>query len=82
MSDYAHPPFILPDSVLKRRHGLLEGVMPEPPPRHWAEHLELLTADGKLNSVGNILVLMRSELDRLQDQIDFDEEPDRHPRRC
>ncbi|MDZ7852324.1 MAG: hypothetical protein U5L98_06660 [Halomonas sp.] len=78
MTDDSCPPFILPDSVLKRRQGLLEGAMPKPLPRQWAEHLELLTADGKLTSVDDMLTLMRAELDRLQEQIDADEEPDRH----
>lgn len=80
MTDDSHPPFVLPDSVLKRRRGLLESAMPEAqaPPRQWAEHLELLTADSKLTSVDDMLALMQSELDRLQDQIDPDEEPDRH----
>ncbi|MGM0692766.1 MAG: hypothetical protein ACQEUN_05075 [Pseudomonadota bacterium] len=78
MPDDSRPPFILPDSVLKRRRGLLEGAMPEAPPRQWAEHLELLKADGKLTSVDDMLALMRIELDRLQEQIDPDVEPDRH----
>lgn len=77
MMDDSRPPFVLPDSVLKRRPGLIEGAMPEPPPRQWAEHLELLTADGKLTSVDDMLALMQRELNRLQDQIDSDEEPDR-----
>lgn len=78
MSDDSRPPLILPDSVLKRRRGLLEGAMPEAPPRRWAEHLELLSADGKLTGVDDMLALMGSELDRLQQQIDTDDEPDRH----
>lgn len=76
--DDSHPPFALPDSVLKRRRGLLESAMPEAPPRQWAEHLELLTTESKLTCVDEMLALMQSELDRLQDQIDADEEPDRH----
>lgn len=78
MRDDSRPPFILPDSVLRRRRGLLEGAMPRPLPRQWAEHLELLTADGKLTSVDDMLALMQRELDRLQEQIDLDDEPDRH----
>lgn len=78
MTDESHPHFILPDSVLQRRRGLLEGAMPEPPPNQWAEHLELLTADGKLTSVDDMLELMHNELGRLKDQIDASEEPDRH----
>lgn len=78
MTDDSRPPFILPDSVLRRRRGLLEGAMPQPLPRRWAEHLELLTADGKLTSVDGMLALMQKELDRLQEQIDSADEPDRH----
>ena len=78
MTDDSRPPFILPDSVLMRRRGLLEGAMPQPLPRQWAEHLELLTADGKLTGVDDMLALMQRELDRLQEQIDPDDEPDRH----
>jgi hypothetical protein len=77
-TDDARPPFIPPDSVLRRPRGLLEGAMPEPPPRKWAEHLELLTADGKLTSVDDMLAPMQRELERLQQQIDADDEPDRH----
>ncbi|WP_404298109.1 hypothetical protein [Halomonas sp.] len=78
MTDDSRQPFILPDSVLKRRRGLLEAAMPEAPPRQWAEHLELLTTKGKLTSVDDMLALMRRELDRLQEHIGADEEPDRH----
>ena len=78
MTDNSKPPFMLPDSVLRRRRGLLEGAMPQPLPHQWAEHLELLTADGKLTSVNDMLALMQKELDRLQEQIDSDDEPDRH----
>ncbi|MEQ6916653.1 hypothetical protein [Halomonas aquatica] len=78
MTDNSPSPFILPNSVLKRRPGLLEGAMANPSPRQWAEHLELIKADGKLTSVDDMLALMRSELDRLQEQIDSDKELDRH----
>ncbi|MDZ7854525.1 MAG: hypothetical protein U5L98_18300 [Halomonas sp.] len=78
MTDDSRTPFILPDSVLKRRGGLLGSAMPEAQPHQWAEHLELLTADGKLTSVADMLGLMRSELDRLQKQIDSEDEPDMH----
>jgi hypothetical protein len=78
MTDDSTPRFILPDSVVKRPLGLIEGAMPNPRPRQWAEHLELLTTDGKFSSVGDMLELMHSELDRLQEQIDANEEPDRH----
>lgn len=77
MTDDSQPPFILPDSVFPRRRGLLETA-PEAPPRQWAEHLELLTADSKLTSVDDMLALMQKELDRLQEQVDSDEEPDRY----
>lgn len=77
MTNDSQPPFILPDSVFPRRRGLLEAA-PEAPPRQWAEHLELLTADSKLTSVDDMLGLMQKELDRLQEQINPDDEPDRH----
>lgn len=78
MTDDSRPPSILPDSVFPRRRGLLEGAMPQPLPRQWAENLELLTADGKLTGVDDMLALIEKELDRLQEQIDPDDEPDRH----
>lgn len=78
MYDDSRRPFILPDSVQKRRLGLIEGAMTAPPPHQWAEHLELLAADGRLTSVDDMLALMQNELDRLQEQIDSDEEPDRY----
>lgn len=78
MADESRPPFVLPDSVLRRRRGLLAGAMTNPPPHQWAEHLELLSAEGRLTSVEDMLALMRSELDRLQEQINPDDEPDRH----
>ncbi|MEQ6918025.1 hypothetical protein [Halomonas aquatica] len=78
MTDDSRPQLILPGSLLKRRLGLIEGAMPDPLPNQWAEHLELISKNGSLRGVDDLLALMLSELNRIQGQIDAYQEPDRH----
>ena len=66
----------IPES-LRKQHGLLV-YPPHTSPYEWAQHLEVLTAEGELSGIDDMLKLIQQELNRLQEQLDADAEPDRH----